>query len=110
MTQTLLEQAITIGAAALGAMATRFLPFMVFRQGKPTPRLVKYLGVWLPSAVFAMLVVYCLKDVDWGGAWHGAVEVVCVVATAALHVWRRQMILSIAGGTALYMLLIHFVG
>ena len=54
------EQIITIAMCTLGTMATRFLPFLIFRSDKPTPKYVQYLGKMLPGAIFAMLVVYCL--------------------------------------------------
>lgn len=90
-------------------MATRFLPFLVFCEKKETPAFIRYIGRYLPSAVFGMLVVYCLKDVSLLGGSHGLPEFLAIAATALLHLWKRQMLLSIAGGTACYMLLIHFV-
>ena len=95
---TLAEQILTIAICALATMATRFLPFLVFREGRPTPPLVIYLGKALPSAIFAMLVVYSLRNVDVLG-----------VVTVALHLWKRQMLVSIAGGTVCYMLLVQLV-
>ena len=59
---TLTQQIITIALCALGTMITRFLPFLVFREDKPTPAFVQYIGRYLPPAVFGMLVVYCLKN------------------------------------------------
>lgn len=106
---TLNQQIITIGAVVLGTMLTRFLPFIVFPQGKETPKYVKYLGKVLPPAVFGLLIVYCLKNVDFLSGNHGLAELIAIAATAALHVWKRQMLLSIAGGTILYMLLVQFV-
>lgn len=61
---TLTQQLITIGMVILGTVLTRFLPFLLFPAGRPTPRYVRYLGTVLPSAVFGLLVVYCLKDVS----------------------------------------------
>ena len=57
---TFTEQMITIGMVVLGTVLTRFLPFLIFPAGKPTPRYVRYLGKVLPPAVFGLLVVYCL--------------------------------------------------
>lgn len=106
---TLTQQFITIGLCALATMITRFLPFIVFPSGKPTPRFVQYLGRVLPGAIFGMLVVYCLKDVSILTGSHGLPELIAVLTVIALHVWRRQMLLSIAGGTIVYMLLIQLV-
>ena len=57
----------------------------------------------------AMLVIYCLKDVNLTEAPHGLPALFAVAVTAALHVWKRQMIVSIFGGTAVYMLLLRLL-
>ena len=106
---TLEQQVITIGLCVLGTMATRFRPFLVFSSRKTTPEYVRYLGKALPSAVFAMLVVYCLKDVQFTRGSHGLPELISIGAVVGLHCWRRQMMLSIAGGTVCYMLLVQAV-
>lgn len=106
---TIQQQIITIAMCVLATMLTRFLPFVLFRENRPTPAFVQYLGKALPSAVFAMLVVYCLKNVSLIAAPHGIPEAIGIVVTVLLHLWKRQMLLSIAGGTAVYMLLIQLV-
>lgn len=105
---TLAQQIATVAILVAGTALTRFLPFLVFR-GKETPRTIQYLGTVLPPAVFGMLVVYCLKDVDFAGGWHGLPELIGIGVTVALHLWRRQMLLSIFGGTVAYMLLVQLV-
>ena len=104
-----LEQVITIAAVVLGTMLTRFLPFLLFPAGKPTPRYVQYLGKALPGAVFGLLVVYCLKNVSLLSGSHGLPELIAILVVAGLHLWKRQMLLSIAGGTICYMLLVQLV-
>ena len=94
---TILQQTITIILCALGTMLTRFLPFLVFNPKKPTPKYIQYLGSALPGAIFGMLVVY------------GLPELIAIAVTISLHLWKRQMLLSIAGGTVCYMLLVQFV-
>ena len=106
---TILQQAITIGLCIAGTMLTRFLPFMLFKENRKTPGFVRYIGKYLPSAVFGMLVVYCLKDVNVLEGTHGIPELIAILVTGGLHIWKRQMLLSIAGGTVCYMLLMHFV-
>lgn len=105
------QQIITIAILALMTVLTRALPFLIFSAGKsgkkPTPKYIQYLGKALPLAVFGMLVVYCLKDVQWMHGLHGVPEIIGIVATAAVHVWRRQLFLSMAVGTAIYMILIR---
>ncbi len=109
MTMTVLQRIITIALCALGTMFTRYLPFLVFSAKKPTPRYIQYLGKALPSAIFGMLVIYCLKNVDLLTGNHAFPELIAIAVTVGLHFWKRQMLLSIAGGTACYMLLIQFV-
>lgn len=109
MTMTVLQQVATIALCALGTMLTRYLPFLVFSAKKPTPRYIQYLGKALPSAIFGMLVIYCLKDVSLFSGSHALPELVAIAVTVALHCWKRQMLLSIAGGTVCYMLLVQFI-
>ena len=106
---TLTQQIITIAMIVLGTLMTRFLPFLLFPAGKPTPRYIQYLGKVLPSAVFGLLVVYSLKDVSLLTGSHGIPELIAVAVVIALHLWKRQMLLSIAGGTVCYMLLVQLV-
>lgn len=109
MTMTLSEQIITIGVIVLGTMLTRFLPFLIFPAQKPTPKYIQYLGKVLPAAVFGLLIVYCLKDVSLLSGSHGIPELISIVLVIVLHLWKRQMLLSIAGGTVCYMLLVQLV-
>ena len=106
---TVTQQIITIALCVLGTMATRFLPFLVFSGDKPTPKYIQYLGKALPAAIFGMLVVYCLKKVSILTGSHGIPELIAIAVVVALHLWKRQMLLSIAGGTVCYMLLVQFV-
>ena len=106
---TVTQQIITIGMVVLGTALTRFLPFLLFPAGKPTPRYIRYLGKVLPAAVFGLLVIYSLKDVSLLFGNHGIPELLAVALVVLLHVWKRQMLLSIAGGTVFYMLLVQFV-
>ena len=104
-----LEQVITIAAVVLGTMLTRFLPFLLFPAGKATPRYVQYLGKALPGAVFGLLVIYCLKNVSLLSGSHGLPELIAILVVAGLNLWKRQMLLAIAGGTICYMLLVQLV-
>ena len=89
-------------------MLTRFIPFVLF-SGRETPKYIQYLGKALPGAIFGMLVVYCLKNVQLLGGSHGIPELIGILVTALLHFWKRQMLLSVAGGTVCYMLLVQLV-
>lgn len=104
---TLTEQVIMIAIIVVGTMLTRFLPFLIFPAGKPTPEYIRYLGRVLPASVFGLLVIYCLKDVELIRGNHGIPEFLSIVAVVLLHRWKRQMLLSIAGGTIFYMLLVQ---
>ncbi|MEI3163563.1 MAG: branched-chain amino acid transporter permease [Lachnospirales bacterium] len=106
---TLTQQIITIGMVVLGTMITRFLPFIIFPAGKPTPKYIQYLGKVLPGAVFGMLVIYCLKNVSILGGTHGIPEAISIILVICLHLFKRQMLISIAGGTICYMLLVQFI-
>ena len=106
---TLPQHIITIGLCSLATLLTRFLPFLVFNPQRPTPKYIQYLGKALPAAIFGMLVVYCLKNVSFITGNYGLPEIIAIAVTAGLHLWRRQMLLSIAGGTACYMLLVQLV-
>ncbi|MDE5858905.1 MAG: branched-chain amino acid transporter permease [Oscillospiraceae bacterium] len=106
---TTAEKIITIAAIVSGTMITRFLPFILFPAGKPTPKYVQYLGKFLPAAVFGLLIIYCLKNVSIFSGSHGIPELISIGLVVVLHLWKRQMLLSIAGGTVCYMLLIQLV-
>ena len=106
---TIQQQIITVAICAGATMLTRFLPFFIFSSDKPTPAYVQYLGKALPCAIFAMLVVYCLKDVSFVSGNYGLPELLGIAVTVGLHLWKKQMLLSVAGGTISYMLLIQFV-
>lgn len=106
---TLPQQIVTIAMVVLGTVLTRFLPFLCFPSGKPTPKIIRYLGKVLPSAVFGLLVIYCVKDVSLTADTHAIPEIIAIAVTAGLHLWKKNMFLSIAAGTVLYMLLIQFV-
>lgn len=98
---------LLVAVVAAVTIALRFLPFAVFRRR--TPAAVAYLGEVLPYAIMAMLVVYCLKGVSFVSAPHGIPEAVAVAAVVVLHKWRHNTLLSIIGGTLLYMLLVQWV-
>lgn len=106
---SLLQQVVTIGAVVLGTLVTRFLPFLVFPSGKETPKYIRYLGKVLPAAVFGLLVIYCLRNVSVFSGSHGLPELIAIAVVVVLHLWKRQMLISIAGGTLVYMLLVQLV-
>lgn len=104
-----MHDVLLIAAAVLVTMATRFLPFLIFGEKRKTPPVIEYLGTVLPCAIMGMLVVYCLKDVSFLASPFGLPEIISCVVVAALHVWKRNSLLSIGGGTVCYMLLVQLV-
>lgn len=105
---TITQQIVTIAVVVLGTMTTRFLPFLIFPEGKEPPAVITYLGTVLPYAVIGLLVVYCMKDVTESGHY-GVPELITIVFIAILHKWKKSTLLSIGGGTVLYMLLVQMV-
>ena len=96
-------------AVAAGTQLTRWLPFCLFPENRQPPAVVLYLGRVLPPAMMGLLVVYCLKNVTWTAAPHGLPELLAIAAVALVHVWKGNVLLSIAGGTVLYMVLVQVV-
>ncbi|MCC8179892.1 MAG: AzlD domain-containing protein [Planctomycetes bacterium] len=94
---------------AAGIMATRFVPFLLFSRKQRPPEAITYLGAALPSAAMALLLVYCVKHIVPSEYPHGLPELIAIVFTAGVEVWRNNILLSIAGGTALYMFLVQQV-
>lgn len=109
---TLLNQIYWVGGATagalLGTMVTRFLPFLIFPEGKEPPEFIQYLGKVLHYAVIGLLVIYCLKDVPGSGIY-GIPEFLAIAFIVLLHRWKKNILLSIGGGTVFYMLLVQFV-
>ena len=96
-------------AVAAGVQLTRWLPFWLFPENKQPPPVIAFLARMLPAATMGLLVVYCLKGIAWATAPHGLPELLAVAAVALLHRWKGNVLLSIAGGTALYMVLVQIV-
>ena len=100
-----LQFILTIAVCAAATMITRFLPFLVFgSRGGRVPE-----GHVLPAAIFGMLIVYCLKGVSFATGSHGIPEAIAIGVTVALHKWKHQTLVSIAGGTLCYVLLVQMV-
>lgn len=106
---TQIQMIIIIAMCVLGTMLTRFLPFIVIPSGKPVPKYVQYLGKVLPGAALGLLVIYCFKGVDIFAGQHGIPELISLAVIMALHILKRNMLLSIAAGTVCYILLVNFV-
>ena len=107
---TAVQMGLTIAVCTAATMLTRFLPFVVFSsKDQQPPEVVRYLGRVLPAAIFGMLIVYCLKGVSLTSGSHGIPEAIAIGVTVALHKWKHQTLVSIAGGTLCYVLLVQMV-
>ena len=101
---------ITIAVCTAATMLTRFLPFLIFSsKDQQPPEVVRYLGKVLPAAIFGMLIIYCLKGVSIFTGSHGIPEAIAIAVTIALHKWKHETLISIAGGTLCYVLLVQMV-
>lgn len=105
---TPVQAGLTIAVAALVTIGLRFLPFLIFNK-KETPAYIMWLGNVLPYSIMGMLVVFCLKDVKILSGSHGIPELIASIAVVLLHLWKRSSLISIVGGTAIYMVLIQLV-
>ncbi|HEY8890851.1 MAG TPA: AzlD domain-containing protein [Clostridium sp.] len=100
---------IAILVMAVVTFGTRVAPFVLFGKNKPTPKYIVYLGNYLPPAVMAMLIIYCLRNVVLSRFPFGIPEVIGVATVAILHIWKRNNLASIIGGTVVYMIAIQLI-
>ncbi|HLW22712.1 MAG TPA: AzlD domain-containing protein [Sphaerochaetaceae bacterium] len=93
---------------AISTLATRVVPFLLFGTAKQeVPRAISYLGRVLPPAVMAALVVYSVKHISFLDHTLWMNEIIGVIVTAVVHLWRRNTLVSIAAGTGIYMVLVQ---
>lgn len=104
-----LQQLITIVSMGLATFLMRALPFLLFKDRTKTPQVMIDLGRMLPLAVFALLIVYCLRDVSVFSGSRGVPEALGILATVLLHKWKKNTLLSIAGGSLFYMVLVQLI-
>ena len=100
---------LTILTTAGVTVLIRFLPFLIFRSDRPTPPYIRYLGRVLPYAMIGMLVVYCFKSTSFLTWPYGLPEPISGAFVVLAHKWKHNLLLSIGGGTILYMVLIQTV-
>jgi len=109
MLLTPIEIVIIILSVALGTLATRITPFILFPEMKKPPEIITYLGKVLPPAMMGLLVIYCFKDIKIGEASYGIPEIIAVLVIFFIHKWKSNVLLSIGSGTAVYMVLVQAV-
>ena len=100
---------LAVAVMALVTAGIRFLPFLIWGGGRKTPAIIERLGRGLPYAIMGMLVVYCLKGVNFEQAGGFVPALIGCVVVALLYVWRRNTLLSIVAGTICYMLMVQQV-
>ncbi|MBQ6781012.1 MAG: AzlD domain-containing protein [Treponema sp.] len=91
-------------ATALLLFLLRAFPFLLFSKKEP-PALILFVERYIPSMIIAVLIVYCLKDVKFVSAPFGLPSLIAIGATTGLHLWKNNSLLSIFGGTIIYMVL-----
>ena len=106
---TSLEMVITVAIVVAGTLLTRFAAFLIFPPGKKAPDFVLYLGKALPAAIMGLLVVYTFKDTIVLSYPYGVPELIALLVTVGMHVWKRNMFMSIGAGTVVYMILVQAV-
>lgn len=92
---------------AVCTLMTRALPFMIFGGKREVPKVIRYLGNVLPPAIMAVLVVYCMKNVNFKSINNFVPELIASVVVIVLHIWKKNTLLSIGLGTACYMVLVQ---
>ncbi|NLY61448.1 MAG: branched-chain amino acid transporter AzlD [Clostridiales bacterium] len=109
MTLTPNQTILVICIVAIATMITRFLPFVLFKGSKSNNSYIKYLGQVLPYATIGLLIVYCLRNVNFTSPTYGLSEALAIICIVVLHYWKENVLLSIVAGTVVYMLLVQFV-
>lgn len=104
-----LHSVLIVAVVASVTIALRFLPFLIFGEKRKIPKVILYLGKVLPYAIMGMLVIYCLRGITTGGVGDGIAQVIACAVVVALHLWKRNTLISIIGGTAVYMVLVQVI-
>lgn len=103
------QMLVLIAVMALAVLLLRGAAFLLFPAHRPTPGYVLFLGKFLPFAIMGLLLIYCLKEVSVAAYPFGLPEIIALAVVAALHIWKKNTLLSIGAGTVLYMVLVQAV-
>ncbi len=90
-------------------LLTRILPVIIFGRSERVPEFILYLGKVIPYTAMGLLIVYCLRDVSILGGTHGVPELIAMAVVVASYLWKRNTIVSVVLGTAVYMVLLQMV-
>ena len=104
-----LHSMLLVAVVAAVTIALRFLPFFIFGGKRKTPEIILYLGKVLPYAIMGMLVIYCLRSVTTGSVENSIAQLFACGVVVVLHLWKRNTLISIIGGTVSYMILVQMV-
>lgn len=100
---------LIVVVVAICTLMTRALPFMIFGGKRTVPNVIRYLGNVLPPAIMAVLVVYCMKNINFKSFNNFVPELIAALVVIGLHLWKRNTLLSIVLGTLCYMALVQVV-
>ncbi|MDI9519334.1 MAG: AzlD domain-containing protein [Bacillota bacterium] len=103
-----MNEYVVILLVSLITIFLRFLPFMLFKNGK-LPKTIEKIGDSLPSTIMILLVIYCVKNINIFTYNYGLPELIAVSIVVLIHLYKRNMLLSIFLGTITYMFLIQYV-
>ena len=85
---------------------TRLFPFIFFLKNDP-PKIIVYIETYFPPVIMTILIFYSIKDISFTNYPYGLKEMLAIVFTAAIHLWRNNYLVSIFGGTLFYMFLVQ---
>ena len=103
------REAHAVAVSALITFGLRALPFLAFSGSRKMPASLERLGQALPSAIMAVLIIYCMKDIPTGGISAAVPKLLAaaVVFFFITYKWKHQTLVSILLGTISYMMLLR---
>lgn len=104
-----MDTLLIIGVVIICTFLTRALPFLVFKDSARIPSVVIYLGKVLPMAIMFLLVLYCVRSTAFLKYPYGIPEILGIISVVVLHLWKRNNMISIVGGTLIYMILVQLI-
>lgn len=103
------ELLITALIIVFATVIIRFLPFIIIRKSIAERKYIKFLGDMMPYSMIALLVVYCLKEVNLIKYPYGIPELISIAIIIILHIIKRNVLISIGVGTVVYMILVQTI-
>lgn len=98
-----------IAVVSLCTIFLRAVPFLLFGGNKEVPKAVQYLGAALPPAIMTVLVIYCMRSITFKSPEGWVPEILASMFVVGLHIWKKNILLSIGLGTAFYMILVQVI-